>query len=157
MNVGRSKKRLLLFVAIPNVSIISIAIGVYLYYLLMPAFIQLTVMPFDSKHVPTFSDMAGFTDTDFTQFPSLKQAMQIADNNYDSKDRQTSPDTVYLHNGEARQLAQRLHMAPGGGETFIYYSSENGKLYPRRHILVWNQLEILNAKHAVPNLYRKAN
>jgi hypothetical protein len=112
-----SRKRLFLLIVLPVIAVVVIVVAaeIYTYYEWMPAFIQLARMPLGAENSTTFGgDAAGFTDSDFVQFPSLKKRMSIADDIYLSEKGGVA--TVYPPDEEAKQLAERRN-----GTVFIYY------------------------------------
>lgn len=111
------RKRLFLLIFLPVIAVVVIVVAaeIYTYYEWMPAFIQLARMPPSSENSTSFGgDAAGFTDSDFVQYPSLKKLMSVADDIYFSKKGGVA--TVYPQDEEAKQLAERLN-----GTVFIYY------------------------------------
>jgi hypothetical protein len=142
----QSKKGLIFLVIIPAIAATLIAVEAYLYYASLQATLQADYIPLDYlRRLSTFQGFGqghGFTDSDLVQFPSLRQAVQLADQFY-NQENMGGLAIIHPSINEARQLIHRLDMSnPNGGDALIFYYHQNvnGTEVPEKayniHILI---------------------
>lgn len=118
----RARLKYLLLIGIPA----GIAVGISLYYLLMPAWILIMRYDYDESLFPQIENRIEIQENDLQDFPALRQAILQADQDYPFG-HTPSIGTSYL---EGKKMVERFQMShqypPEYRAILIYKGGSNG-------------------------------